>query len=722
MVEKDQLFDPEMSGQKVIRIYNKTSKSKARSSLPDILAIKKVGEHCSVFAKCSLSLLSQFGPLEAPLVTRNEMDGSGFIIKLDINKCKRLENVDASYIYYDMSDENMCNWMMFVQPAKSYTEQNLCAHQEEDFIYFTTTRQVLPDEELKVWYSPTYAKFLSVPLLTSTSGCINSSKAASTSSSTMRKTKTSVRMQVYLNSERDVRSVPPKKRAWRKARDRRRDVVNFSSFPNRSLSKRIVRKTVVKIPEIHSCLICGKVFKNREKLNVHQVVHSSARNFLCHYCGSTFKRKDKLHDHMITFHSTSERRKPVDQINLDKYVFKCLKCSIGFQRRGMFINHMIKKHPDINTNSIKELSYPILKSVLEFKCPYCDKVYKSSTKRKLHIQRQHPGSELPVSIKQTKSCQNLGNMQNTTITLKERISAEPNCCPHCNRQYSSKNKLKKHISDKHDKDEVSQAMQNTSDCNVVPPIAQIVENSVLINYESHGNSTAMPSHGSVERPQSQLYEIGSVPFSSVPVPQNYGQSNNFSNSLPNELSPTYCNQVQDFYSHSSVTASQIDSNMPHHANISAWESSPVKNTTGSYSRYPLGRKQILKAYESRQNYSTLQPEQSSSKMPQQQQSWKSYKSHLLNNDSVWRQTDDNDRCKRNNLSDTHTDNSGMHSGFTDLHLTPSNLYSATASILDSNGNGEPLLVNERATPEESIPEQCLSFICQNARSSVNLGL
>lgn len=63
----------------------------------------------------------------------------------------------------------------------------------------------------------------------------------------------------------------------------------------------------------------------------------------------------------------------------------------------MLVNHLAKRHPDIRPESVPELNLPILKTTRDYYCQYCEKVYKSSSKRKAHILKNHPGSELPMS-------------------------------------------------------------------------------------------------------------------------------------------------------------------------------------------------------------------------------------------------------------------------------------------------------------------------------------
>jgi len=48
------------------------------------------------------------------------------------------------------SDQEKCNWMCFVRAATNATEQNLDARTINGRVFFTTIRDVKPDEELKV--------------------------------------------------------------------------------------------------------------------------------------------------------------------------------------------------------------------------------------------------------------------------------------------------------------------------------------------------------------------------------------------------------------------------------------------------------------------------------------------------------------------------------------------------------------------------------------------
>lgn len=58
----------------------------------------------------------------------------------------------------------------------------------------------------------------------------------------------------------------------------------------------------------------------------------------------------------------------------DRFIYKCRNCMVGFKRRGMLVNHLAKRHPDIIPDTVPELNLPILKTTRDYYCQYCDKV------------------------------------------------------------------------------------------------------------------------------------------------------------------------------------------------------------------------------------------------------------------------------------------------------------------------------------------------------------
>ncbi|XP_075956411.1 PR domain zinc finger protein 10 isoform X1 [Anarhichas minor] len=216
--------------------------------------------------------------------------------------------------------------------------------------------------------------------------------------------------------------------------------------------------------KVFQCPDCEKAFCRPDKLRLHMLRHSDRKDFLCSTCGKQFKRKDKLREHMQRMHNPDREAKKADRIHRSKtlklkvptsdfesFMFKCRVCMMGFRRRGMLVNHLSKRHPDMRIDDVPELTLPIIKPNRDYFCQYCDKVYKSASKRKAHILKNHPGAELPPSIRKLRPAApgEPDPMLSTHTQLTGTIATAPVCCPHCAKQYSSKTKMVQHIRKKH---------------------------------------------------------------------------------------------------------------------------------------------------------------------------------------------------------------------------------------------------------------------------------
>ncbi|XP_064109566.1 PR domain zinc finger protein 10-like [Macrobrachium nipponense] len=198
----------------------------------------------------------------------------------------------------------------------------------------------------------------------------------------------------------------------------------------------------------HICSICGKEMPSVDKLKIHMLSHSDRRDFLCPDCGKSFKRKDKMREHSKRMHSAERGdRSPksvkgppkfvpkVDPTDYKQFLYKCTICLLGFKRRGMLVNHLAKRHPNVDLKCVPELNQPILKANRCYKCQHCDKRYRSSSKRKLHILKYHPGAELPPRAKPTSD----NDTESSSYT-----SSSPHPCKWCYRQYASRARLLRH--------------------------------------------------------------------------------------------------------------------------------------------------------------------------------------------------------------------------------------------------------------------------------------
>jgi len=65
----------------------------------------------------------------------------------------------------------------------------------------------------------------------------------------------------------------------------------------------------------------------------------------------------------------------------------------------MLISHIYKCHPGHDKSSFPVLSGTIKIEEQHWLCPYCDRKYLSSGKRREHIKKAHPDKPIPPSIK-----------------------------------------------------------------------------------------------------------------------------------------------------------------------------------------------------------------------------------------------------------------------------------------------------------------------------------
>ncbi|XP_051170020.1 PR domain zinc finger protein 10-like [Leptopilina boulardi] len=212
----------------------------------------------------------------------------------------------------------------------------------------------------------------------------------------------------------------------------------------------------------HKCTFCVKRFPTVDKLRMHLLRHSDHREFQCAICGKRFKRKDKLKEHVTRMHNSQRPNKeatsPINQVKkfvpkvnpteYDRFVYKCHQCLVGFKRRGMLVNHLAKRHPDVPPESVPELNLPILRQTRDYYCQYCEKVYKSSSKRKAHIMKNHPGAALPPSNRHKET--DIPGLPNSTFSQTVgSVTTTPQGCQWCHKQYASKAKLLQHQRKKH---------------------------------------------------------------------------------------------------------------------------------------------------------------------------------------------------------------------------------------------------------------------------------
>ena len=109
----------------------------------------------------------------------------------------------------------------------------------------------------------------------------------------------------------------------------------------------------------HTCLVCGRVFRQEVTLLMHVVIHNAERPFVCAVCDKTFKRKDHLTRH--------------EGIHSGVKPHECQECGRGFYRPENLRVHLRKS----------QTPKPVF-------CIFCDMFFSWKCALALHLNDAHP--------------------------------------------------------------------------------------------------------------------------------------------------------------------------------------------------------------------------------------------------------------------------------------------------------------------------------------------
>ncbi|XP_064616878.1 PR domain zinc finger protein 4-like [Liolophura sinensis] len=305
---------------KYTRVYDKPISTKARMTLPDVLYLSQSSVSSNlpgVWTKSFMSSHTVFGPVIGEPKSAHECDK------------EKKPNFFTWKIFYDgkaegicVSDENHSNWMRFVKPARASEEQNVVVYQQGREIFFSTCRDLMPNQELLLWYSKDYAKALGMPSMPGTMATCN---------------------------------------------------VCSKSFPNtKCLGQHVKYSHPDMSTRKYKCEYCGRGFNSSSKLKSHVLSHLGVKPYMCAQCGKKFTEKPNLTRHM--FIHTGERK------------FACEVCGRGFRQKAHLQSHILVHTGErtircryceklfARTSDLKQHEYQHTKEKV-FTCPHCNKVF-----------------------------------------------------------------------------------------------------------------------------------------------------------------------------------------------------------------------------------------------------------------------------------------------------------------------------------------------------------
>ncbi|CAL8396626.1 unnamed protein product [Gadus morhua 'NCC'] len=130
---------------------------RAMTSVPRNLTLQhsSANEVTGVFSKEYIPQGTRFGPLQGVVYTKDNVPKMA-----DRKYFWRIYRGRQLHHFVDGEDVQKSNWMRFVNPARTLSEQNLVACQNGQEVFFYTMRPVEPSQELLVWYSAEFSQRL----------------------------------------------------------------------------------------------------------------------------------------------------------------------------------------------------------------------------------------------------------------------------------------------------------------------------------------------------------------------------------------------------------------------------------------------------------------------------------------------------------------------------------------------------------------------------------
>nr|CAI5867008.1 unnamed protein product [Callosobruchus analis] len=177
--------------------------------------------------------------------------------------------------------------------------------------------------------------------------------------------------------------------------------------------------------KVHECTKCTFKTVGTNYLKRHMVSHQDS-SYLCIYCNKIFTTKQRLDDHIIKAH-------PDFIASVSSKVHECTQCTYKTTDNSHLKQHMVK-HADISN-----------------RCIHCNKIFTTKQRLDDHIIKSHPDFMASVTSK-VHGCTECSFITTNNSHMKHHIAKHPaiagnmtNRCIHCNKTFTTKQKLDEHI-------------------------------------------------------------------------------------------------------------------------------------------------------------------------------------------------------------------------------------------------------------------------------------
>ncbi|XP_071037812.1 histone-lysine N-methyltransferase PRDM9-like [Parasteatoda tepidariorum] len=348
----------------------KNTPDRADLTIPSFLSIgissiPKAG--LGIWTEIPLPIGTVFGPYKGKIIkTQKEAEKSGYAWM--IWKGGKVDHFIEGF------KKDISNWLRFVNCADKEEKQNLVAIQYKKQIYYKTYREVLPFQELLVWYGGKYASDLGINLKRETETTQPNVKGVAcdvcsslfTSVDAMERHR---RKHPHQGHDRRHRC-PHCVYSTNHSGDLRRHLTTHTGERSngcphclKTFTQEGYLKTHLKIhsgERPFSCGVCGRDFTRIGDLETHERSHSGIRPYRCSTCGRDFTRSSDLHKHI--------------RIHTLQRPYKCSACQYRATQYSTLNRHIILKHS-------KQFPH---------KCHLCERGFVQQSHLKRHKDRIHP--------------------------------------------------------------------------------------------------------------------------------------------------------------------------------------------------------------------------------------------------------------------------------------------------------------------------------------------
>ncbi|XP_017210408.1 PR domain zinc finger protein 4 isoform X1 [Danio rerio] len=356
--------------------------SRARLSLPRplCLRISVTDEPIGVFSRESIPSRTCFGPMVGQHCSSVELtDWSD----KDTPQIWKMFHNDIQEFCIVTTDEHECNWMMFVRKARTTGEQNLVAYIDNGKLYFCTTREILPDQELLFYFSRDYSRQLGVPRVPEGQICHCGKECAS-----FTEFKSHLGSHAQSHSPTQDHPAHPGHSQSHSQDKVTNEPLRSTSSPQWQCHSDVNEHSSSSSGNGHGrerkfkCSMCTRAFTTSTKLNVHFMGHMGMRPHKCSYCSKAFSDPSNLRKHL--------------RIHTGQKNFRCTVCGKSFTQKAHVESHMV-----------------IHIGAKNLKCDHCDKMFVRKQDLKQHMYSH---------------------------SLDRQIN-----CPKCDKQFLKPDHLKKHL-------------------------------------------------------------------------------------------------------------------------------------------------------------------------------------------------------------------------------------------------------------------------------------